>query len=50
MEEDIALLFELAEKKYGANNWKAQEMFVDYIYNQTDVVQRVNAKIMAEIN
>lgn len=47
MEEDVALLFELAEKKYGANNWRAQEYFVNYIYNETQVIQRVDAMDLA---
>ncbi|XP_067949983.1 uncharacterized protein [Watersipora subatra] len=43
METDIALLFELAERKYGANNWAAQEKFVNYIYNETPVMRMVDA-------
>jgi len=37
IEDDIALLFELAEKKFGQGNYLAQEKFVDYIYNETQV-------------
>ena len=43
MEDDIALLFELAEKKYGSGNWFPQEKFVDFIYNETNVIQEVDA-------
>lgn len=44
MNEDIALLFELAEQKYGVGNWFAQEKFVDFIYNETNVIQEVDAQ------
>lgn len=43
MEDDIALLFELAEKKYGEGNWFPQEKYVDFIYNETNVIQEVDA-------
>lgn len=43
MEEDIELLFEIAEEKYGQNQWLPQEKFVDFIYNETQVIQEVEA-------
>ncbi|KAF6017332.1 hypothetical protein EB796_024361 [Bugula neritina] len=43
VKQDIALLFEVAEKKYGVDNLVAQQLFVDFIYNQTDVIQQVDA-------
>jgi len=33
----------VAEKKYGVDNLVAQQLFVDFIYNQTDVIQQVDA-------